>query len=49
LEGENRKENGKLIIKKLGWGGKDRPPGIILRRDRNMVLPKKISEPWPHH
>jgi hypothetical protein len=23
------------IVKKLGQGGKDRPPGIILRRDRN--------------
>ena len=33
--------------KKLGRGGKDRPPGIILRRDRNMVPAEKIPEPWP--
>ncbi|ONM14768.1 Pleckstrin homology (PH) domain superfamily protein [Zea mays] len=33
------------IYKKLGQGGKDRPPDIILRRDRNMV-PEKASEPW---
>jgi hypothetical protein len=35
------------ILKKLGGGGKDRPPGIILRRDRNMVPVEKIPEPWP--
>ena len=33
--------------KKLGRGGKDRPPGIILRRDPNMVPTKKTPEPWP--
>jgi hypothetical protein len=33
--------------KKLGRGGEDRPPGIILRRDRNMVPAKKIPEPSP--
>jgi hypothetical protein len=33
--------------KKLGRGGKDRPPGIILRRDRNKVPAEKIPEPWP--
>jgi hypothetical protein len=33
--------------KKLGRGRKDRSPGIILIRDRNMVLTEKISEPWP--
>jgi hypothetical protein len=26
-----------IHTKKLGQGGKDSPPGIILRRDRNMV------------
>jgi hypothetical protein len=31
---------------KLGRGGKDRPPGIILR-DRNRVPAEKIPEPWP--
>jgi hypothetical protein len=34
-------------LKKLRRGGKDRPPGIILRRDRNMVPTEKILEPWP--
>jgi hypothetical protein len=33
--------------KKFGRGGKDRPPGIILRRDRNMVPVEKILEPCP--
>jgi hypothetical protein len=33
--------------KKLGRGGKDRPPGIKLRRERNMVSAEKIPEPWP--
>jgi hypothetical protein len=33
-------------LKKLGQGGKNRPPDIILR-DRNMVPAKKIPEPWP--
>jgi hypothetical protein len=33
--------------KKLTRGGKDRPPVIILRRDRNMVPAEKIPEPWP--
>jgi hypothetical protein len=32
---------------KLGRGGQDRPPGIILRRDRNMVPAEKIPESWP--
>jgi hypothetical protein len=31
--------------KKLGWGGKDRPPSIILRRDRKMVPTEKTPEP----
>jgi hypothetical protein len=31
---------------KLGRGEKDCPPGIILRRDRNMVPAEKIPEPW---
>jgi hypothetical protein len=30
---------------KLGQGRKDRPPGILLRRDRNMVPAEKIPEP----
>jgi hypothetical protein len=34
-------------IKKLGREAKDRPPGIILRRDRNMVPTEKTPEPWP--
>jgi hypothetical protein len=33
-----------LNQKKLGRGGKDRTPGIIIRRDRNMVMAKKIPE-----
>jgi hypothetical protein len=36
--------------KKLGRGGKDRPPGIILRRDRNngpdRENPRTLA---PHH
>jgi hypothetical protein len=32
-------------VKKLSRGGKDLPPGIILRRDRNMVPAEKTSEP----
>jgi hypothetical protein len=36
-----------ICFKKLDRGGKDRPPGIILRRDQNMVPAKKIPEPWP--
>jgi hypothetical protein len=36
-----------LHIKKLGWGGKDRPLGIILRRDQNIVSAKKIPKSWP--
>jgi hypothetical protein len=43
----NAKWVGTHIKKKLGRGGKDRPPGIILRRDRNMVPAEKIPEPWP--
>jgi hypothetical protein len=35
------------LLKKLSRGGKDRPPGIILRRDRNMVPVEKTPEPWP--
>jgi hypothetical protein len=31
----------------LGQGGKDRPLGIILRRDQNMVPAEKTPEPWP--
>jgi hypothetical protein len=31
--------------KKLDRGGKDHPPGIILRRDRNVVPAEKIPEP----
>jgi hypothetical protein len=27
-----------MLLKKLGRGGKDRPPGIILRKDRNNGL-----------
>jgi hypothetical protein len=34
-------------LKKLGRGGKDRPPGIILRKDQNMIPAEKILEPWP--
>jgi hypothetical protein len=38
------------IVKKLGRGGKDRPPGIILRRDRNngpgRENPRTLA---PHH
>jgi hypothetical protein len=33
------------LNQKLGRGGKDHPPGIILRRDRNMVPAEKIPEP----
>jgi hypothetical protein len=33
--------------KKLGWEGKYRLFGIILRRDRNMVSTEKMLEPWP--
>jgi hypothetical protein len=33
-------------VKKLGLGGKDRPPGTILRKDRNMVPIEKIHGPW---
>jgi hypothetical protein len=36
-----------LNQKKLGRWGKDRPPGIILRRDRNMVRAKKNPETCP--
>jgi hypothetical protein len=36
-------------IKKTRTGGKDCPPSIILRRDRNMVPAEKFSEPYPHH
>jgi hypothetical protein len=32
-------------IQELGRGGKDRPPGIILRRDPNMVPTEKTLEP----
>jgi hypothetical protein len=35
------------LLKKLDWGGKDRPPGIISRRDRNMAPAEKTPEPWP--
>jgi hypothetical protein len=31
----------------IGQRGKDRPPGIILRRDLNMVPAEKITKPWP--
>jgi hypothetical protein len=38
------------VIKKLGRGGKDHPPGIILRRDRNngpgRENPRTLA---PHH
>jgi hypothetical protein len=40
----------KLAIKeeeKVGGRGKDRCPGIILRRGRNMVLDEKIPQSWP--
>jgi hypothetical protein len=33
--------------KKLIRGGKNRPPDIILRRDRNMVPTEKIPKPCP--
>lgn len=32
---------------KLGRGGKDRPPGIILRRDQNNGPGQENPEPWP--
>jgi hypothetical protein len=35
------------IKKKLDQEGKDRPPDIILRRDRNMVSAEKIPGPCP--
>jgi hypothetical protein len=31
--------------KKLGRGGRDHPPGIKLRRDRNMALADNTGEP----
>lgn len=34
-------------IKKTRSGGKDHSPGIILKKDRNMVPTEKISKPWP--
>jgi hypothetical protein len=38
------------VLKKLDWGGNDRPPGIILRRDRNIgpgrENPRTLA---PHH
>jgi hypothetical protein len=40
----------KLALKeeeKVGGRGKDRCPGIILRRGRNMVLDEKIPQSWP--
>jgi hypothetical protein len=38
---------GPLDLKKLGRKGEDRPPGIILRRDRNIVPAEKIPKPCP--
>jgi hypothetical protein len=35
------------LKKKLVREGKDRYPGIILRKDRNIVPAEKIPEPWP--
>jgi hypothetical protein len=35
--------------KKTVRRGKDHPPGIILRRDRNMVPAEKNPNPGPHH
>jgi hypothetical protein len=34
-------------LKKLSRGGKDRPPGIILRRNRNIGPGRENPEPWP--
>jgi hypothetical protein len=31
---------------KLSRGGKNRSPGIILRRDQNMISAEKIIEPY---
>jgi hypothetical protein len=38
-----------FVVKKTRPGGKECPLSIILRRDRNMVPIKKISEPCPRH
>lgn len=35
------------VVKKLGQGEKTALPLFILKRDRNMISAKKISEPWP--
>jgi hypothetical protein len=42
----SKKNQPGAYIKKLGRGGKDRPPAIILRIDRNMVPAEKPSKPW---
>jgi hypothetical protein len=34
------------LLKKLGQGEKDCHPGIILRKDQNMVPTKKTPELW---
>jgi hypothetical protein len=46
LENKNRimHLNKPLNLKKNGRGGKDRPPGIILRRNQNMVPDEKLSK-----
>jgi hypothetical protein len=36
-----------ISYSKLGRGGKDCPPSIILRRDRNMVPARKSPNPGP--
>jgi hypothetical protein len=35
--------------KQLAGEGNYHPSSIILRRDTNIVPPKKIPEPWPPH